>query len=171
MLLIFRRIKIHKSPVYFIIIDLLSYSTALNSNLQGAAAKRIVNWIWELKHFFHCVTLKVIARNESLLNSNLVNRRKSLYREVRSFLGSGTRKVSEIREIIQRDKERCARFLLKNLYLWYSTPSESLDFLLTFFFSLQDHFYFIHIHHSSLLLFKTRKNKVKFMPSEFLCIW
>ena len=104
MLLIFRRIKIHKSPVYFIIIDLLSYSTALNSNLQGAAAKRIVNWIWELKHFFHCVTLKVIARNESLLNSNLVNRRKSLYREVRSFLGSGTRKVSEIREIIQRDK-------------------------------------------------------------------
>lgn len=111
--MIFRRIKIYKSPVHFIIIDLLSYSTAFNSGLQGAAAKRIVNWIWELKRFFQSVTLKVIARNESLLNSNLVNRRKSLYREVLSFLGSGTRKVSEIREIVQRDKEMCERFLLR----------------------------------------------------------
>lgn len=53
------------------------------------------------------MTLKVIARNESLLNSNLVTRRKSLYSEVLSFFGSGTRKVSEIREIIQGDKEMC----------------------------------------------------------------
>ena len=67
--------------------------------------------------FSESVTLKVIARNERLLNSNLVNRRKSLYPEVLSFLGSGTREVSEIREIFQGDKEMCERVLLKNLCL------------------------------------------------------
>lgn len=59
------------------------------------------------------MTLKIIARNESLLNSILVNRRKSLYWKLLSFLGSEAMEVSEIREIIQRDRETCERFLIK----------------------------------------------------------